>query len=213
MRVFLFLIAAIFALAGCSKTPELHAVGIYEGHGYENANYAKCLKLCERDGKCRASCKRPAWPGKTSMTVPVEIDRRGKSVTLVLVSYDPVKWEVTRKSGTEINQIILGGYKAKKVTVEVNGEPYNEPVRRSDITLVYQAQGERFRSLVKDVPDSLGFERFDSFQGNYQAPEEGFRVSEVQPNNVVLDPDYLRHKIQPIDPDICLLYTSPSPRD
>jgi len=138
------------------------------------------------------------------MSVPVEIDRSRKSIVLVLVSYDPIKWEVTRKFGTEINQIILGGYGANKASVEVNGELYEDVIRRRDIPLVYKEQGDRFRSLVRDVPSSLEFERFDSFHGSYRAPEQGFYIRDVQPNNEALDSDYLRHKIEPINPNIDL---------
>ena len=209
MRVFIILLIAILGLAGCSKTSELpvselHAIGIYEGHAYENAAYSKCLRQCERDRKCRSQCEKPAWPGKTSMVVPVDINRSGKSVTLILGSYDPIKWDITRHSNTKINEIILIGYGANEASVEVNGKIYNDVSRQRDIGAPNKSEGERFRNLVSEMPGRVGFERLDSFQGRYQAPKNGFSISEIQTDNSALNPDYLQDNIQAINPEIDL---------
>jgi len=121
MRVFILSIMAVLGLSACNNsakhsTPELHGIGIYEGHAYEKTIYLKCIKLCEGKRNCLSECNTAFRLSKTSMTVPINLKRPQKSVTLILGSYDTIEWDITRGSNTKIDQILLIGYGANQAT-------------------------------------------------------------------------------------------------
>ena len=209
MRIFIILAVAIFALVGCSKTPELHSrdalelhvIGISKGHGTSNPNYVNCRDLCARDRDCKRKCRKRNPRTIYSMSVPVEIDRPGKSVSLILAADAPIQWQITHQRKTEIDRIILIGYHADKASVKINGKPYHDVARRKEIVAPSEVKGRSFRALVDKMPEELGFEKLSSFQGpaRFGTPEAGFIISDVQTDQQVLEPDYLKYKLRPID--------------
>ena len=76
--------------ADAEEVRELHAVGIYEGHGRVRGQ--------DHGGKAR-----------------VHIDRPGKSVSVVLTAYHKPLWMVTFSAQTTIERVILGGYERQMV--------------------------------------------------------------------------------------------------
>src|SRR5262245_59147413 len=66
------------------KDRELHVVGLYEGYTKSN-------------GQIHGD------------RAQVQVSRPGKKVTLVLVSYKPMTWEVAVNKNTTVEKVILGG--------------------------------------------------------------------------------------------------------
>jgi hypothetical protein len=77
-------------------TPEVHVVGVYEASSDHTA----------------------AFPA----TVNVDLPGRGP-ITLVVSSYEPVKWTVTRTAGTTLTSIIVAGFNAQTVVTVPVGVP------------------------------------------------------------------------------------------
>lgn len=78
-----------------SQLQKVYAVGVYEA---SNANHSFCES------------------GWGDVTVTVSPDLAGSFVTLVLSSYEPVRWNIKNPAGVDINRIILSGYNAQDVT-------------------------------------------------------------------------------------------------
>lgn len=188
-----------------AAAPELHVIGIYEGFDYENKAYAACQDACranndDRDTQreCLAEiCVKPEWPGKTSMSVVVEVDRPGAPMTLVLGAYDPMEWNVTTMPGTVLGDVVLIGYGAKEARVTINGSAKNSVLRMNDVDAPYKPAGDRFRYVADRLPAQYGFERIASFQGGYRAPAEGFRI-DGPINRPEFEPDYLKNQLSPL---------------
>ena len=144
---------------------ELHYVGIYEG-------------ATKTAGRIHGPEAR------------VILDRNGAEVTLVLASYDPVRWMIKQQEGTGLTKIVLAGRGADKSEVLLNGETTTFETK-PDVPYVYETQGENFRDIVDNLPQMMGVERIASFQGKYTAPSDGFLVNSVNKENRNLKPDHL----------------------
>jgi hypothetical protein len=126
-----------FARASAADNPpddalrELHVVGLYEG--------------VERTGN-------ELHGGRAVVTV----DRPGTKVTLALVSYDSITWEVKATPDTTLEKIILGGYykqalKDKPAKAEVIEAWTNEGQREGVSFGGYKVDSARFRGLVHEL--------------------------------------------------------------
>ncbi len=118
-----------------NKDRELHVVGIYEGY-------------TKSDGKIHG--------GKAQVLVK----RPGKQVTLVLVSYDPVTWEVAVNKDTKLEKVILGG--SGKAAVKGLPEKVEvvEAFRGSKTATLpfyaYKIEDAPFRALVEALDGTTG---------------------------------------------------------
>jgi len=176
-RASLTLIVCMFGvLSACGDASEasLHVVGVYEG-----VNGAK-----NEDGRSLAT---------------VNVDLPGETVTLVLTAYDPVEWDVHVTGKTKIEQIFLGGYEAAESAATVNDQPFEAVSKNSAIPYAYEQSGEKFRAIVEHLPKTLGFERVSSFRGDYDAPANGFFLTQTNTPNPRLEPDYLSRYIPSTD--------------
>jgi len=148
---------------------EYHAVGIYEG--YE-----------ETDGQLHGPRAR------------VLVDRPGADVTLMLLSYAPVRWSIETTPGTSIETIQLGGYQPDRSEVQLNGIPFPEVTRRPDLGSVHEPFGSEFRRLIQ-AGDSLGFNGLSSFTSDYTARSDGFILDKVDRADPALRPDALASQV------------------
>ncbi|MEM7661623.1 MAG: hypothetical protein AAF292_05200 [Pseudomonadota bacterium] len=184
--------------AGSSSDRELHVVSVYEGFDQVGADYSACQYECRRapavgPADCLKSCVHPASVPRRDIqaVIPIELDRPGRAVTLVLGAYDPIEWRVSKTRSTRIEQIILIGHRADKSSAFVNEALRGDVVRQRMVQAPYDREGRDFRHIAEALPLGFGFDRIDSFQGSYEAPLYGFAVTGPQPNIAELDPDYL----------------------
>lgn len=168
----LLCLAFLFTCGPAAAEVELHVVGIYEGF--------------EQIGR---SAHGPR--------AKVFLDRPGAEVVLVLSSYAAVKWEVEVSRDTAPPSVVLVQTSGGKRTSEVwvNGARMPEPIRMK-LEMTYRPEGDRFRKLVRQVPEKFGVPRMSSFSGSYTAPEVGFDVSEVRDDPRYAD-DYLKSELNP----------------
>lgn len=151
---------AVAATAGSSLKAddrELHVIGIYQA-GDSTSNHSEGV-------------------------ASVEVNRPGKSVTLLLSSYEPVLWQIHVDAGTIIEKIIATGY-------------YRQRVQGigSDVSLVTQSYDEgtgylyigstidsaEFLSSVPKIHALTGLE-ISSFHGGYsQASSSTFLIDSTQ---------------------------------
>ncbi len=152
---------------------ELHLISVYQGR-------------TRTDGKIHG--------GKAT----VKVDRPGKTVTLVLSSYESITWSITATPETKLAKVILGGYHRqaaaglddKVVLVNAFHEGGQSQQR---LYHAYDVQSSTFRRLVREVNGLTGLE-ISSFQGLNSA-QEPFLIDRV------LD-----------DPRIKLDYPRPTPK-
>ena len=135
------------AKAKDDKDRELHIVGIYEG-------------FTKSDGKLHG--------GKAQLRVI----RPGKQVTLVLVTYSPVTWEVVVNKDTKLEKVILGGYgraaaKGLPEKVEVV-EAFRGSKKPTLPFYAYKTVDSSFPALVDAIDTTMG-RKIASFTGLYRA--------------------------------------------
>lgn len=131
---------------------ELHLVGIYEPHNDRQS-----------DGSVGRG------------QVAVHIDRPGRTVALVLGSYDPVRWAVTASPDTDVARIIIGGHGSAQSEAVLNGDVFDYD--RAELPLTYRAEGIRFQPFHEAAYTLVGLTNADSFNGAYRAPPEGFSIT------------------------------------
>ena len=126
---------------------ELHVVGIYEG-------------FTKSEGKIHG--------GRALVTV----NRPGKQVTLVLVSYDPVTWDVSLGKDTKLEKVILGGsHRAAVKGIPERVEVVEAFRGAKNATLpfyTYKIETPGFRSLVEVIATTTG-RKIANFTGSYRA--------------------------------------------
>ena len=172
-RAILFLALALGVLAQTAPAlaqgakRELHFVGVYEGP------------------------RKGGDPNDVRAIIPVEVDRPGASVVLVLTSYDAVRWRVHASTATKIESITLGGHRTERSEVRLGEEVYEKAVRKPDLPYAYESKGPAFRTIVETLPASFGLERISSFTGKYGAPAAGFTIPKTIAADPRLRPDYL----------------------
>jgi hypothetical protein len=111
-----------------------------------------------------------------SCRIQVEVDRPGKSVVLVLVSYSQVAWDVTVASGTSLDRIVVSGYESSSVNGPERVEVQTSSFRAGDATALsyaYEWPSYNARLLEEQIETSLGLP-VRSFHGCYQA--DSFRI-------------------------------------
>lgn len=165
-----FLVAALFlslTLGQADDKPvakkadndrEVHVVGIYEG-------------FTKSDGKIHGGKAR------------VEVRRPDKSVTLVLVSYTPVTWEITLDPKTRIEKVILGGGGKSAVKGLPEKTEVVEAFRGSKepklAVYAYKVDAPGFRAIVEAI-DGMTKQKVANFAGVYRAdPENPLVIEEV----------------------------------
>ena len=120
MRNYLILITLL--ISGCASvrnifvTPELHAIGIYEGADMEDDGgpwWSKC-----ETGEPSIQCHRKMIKRKQEAggAVIVNVSITGKPLILSFSSYDKTKWMVKAEKNVIIERIILSGYHPQSVT-------------------------------------------------------------------------------------------------
>lgn len=140
------------------KNRELHVVGISEGY-------------TKTDGKLHG--------GKAQVLV----SRPDKTVTLVLVSYSPVTWEVAVGKNTTVEKVILGGSGKAAVKGTLDKVEVVEAFRGSKSAKLpfyaYQVDTPTFPKLVEAI-DDLTNQKIASFMGQYRAEADvAFTVDSV----------------------------------
>jgi hypothetical protein len=141
---------------GARDAQELHLVGIYEGN-VETGNQIH-------------------GPRAT-----VHVDRPGKHVTLVLVTYDPVTWEITPTEGTEVAKVFLGGNRTQAVKGLPAGVAVVETWRQvpaEQLRYANESNSPAYRRLARQAEKLTGL-RVCSFQGAY-CPDAPFKIDRVQ---------------------------------
>ncbi|MGL4319927.1 MAG: hypothetical protein ACRCS3_03620 [Paracoccaceae bacterium] len=144
---------------------EVHAIGVYEG--------------AVRTGDVLHGPE-----------VNITIDRPGMNVTLMLGSYESVRWKLAVLPGTRVTQIFVHGHGAKLSEVWVDN------ARRGDVSLVelpyaYAPEGEGFRAIVDAVQGLTGQVGLTSFSGAYAPGETPFVINGQSAQPPQLQPDYL----------------------
>ncbi len=107
--------------------------------------------------------------------VVINVDRPGRSVALVMGSYDPVRWIVNTSPDTTVTRIIIGGHGAKRSEAVLNGQATSAEIK--NLPIAYEIEGDRFQPFHSAAAKITGVARADSFSGSYTAPKEGFTIS------------------------------------
>lgn len=136
-----------------AKNEELHLVGIYE------------------PGIRREVGGDYVLPG-----VVVRVDRPGKRVSLVLGSYDAVRWLIEPSKGTTISDIHLTGYRATRSEAFVDGKRFAAEIGSTD-AWAYKMESSRFDMFEVAALKMTGAPRVASFHGSYQAPAAGISIT------------------------------------
>lgn len=143
--------------------------------------------------------------------VRVKIENAEEKIILFLGSYEPVTWDIEQKNSNVELDIILHGYNALKAKVLVNGVATNNFNIIYDLSAPFEAKGAYFRELVNFVSEKYSVNGLDGFWGSYEAPSQGFVISNVQAqmSDKSLQQDYLssridRSKIKPAYQELLL---------
>ncbi|MFP6800384.1 MAG: hypothetical protein VCA39_14910 [Pseudomonas sp.] len=107
--------------------------------------------------------------------VKVLIDRPGKSVLLVLTSYDKIAWHVDASSGTQIKGIVVSAYESPSVHTSVA-----TPVFQSKLPYSYEKNSGNFAGLLNGLNQLFDIEQVDAFRGKYALPNS-ILIDELDP--------------------------------
>ena len=107
-----------------SPNAELHAIGVYHGFCSQEDN------TCDKHK-----------PGK----VEVKITKNNRPIVLVLSSYEPEKWYITKNPDVQIEYIILGGYyKQEIVGIESSIPIVNKSYENGGSSYLYLGHGDDY---------------------------------------------------------------------
>jgi hypothetical protein len=121
--------------------------------------------------------------GGESQFAYVTVNRPKQRVTLVLMAYGSVTWEIKAGPDTTIERVILGGYRAQ----QVNGLPAKTPISDAyrgaptpDLPFyLHSIDTPAFRVVAETVPKKWGLP-VSGFVGGYQAdPGRPFVIDKV----------------------------------
>ena len=115
------------------KSAEVHVVSIYDSKAYNL--YAWYTPNCETMTYVKCYEKNTKKPVKEVM---INIAHKKKTITLVLVAYQPINWTIKHDKRTVINKIILGGCCEQHIT-GIAGETResfsHNPYNTSDVSI------------------------------------------------------------------------------
>lgn len=171
----------VFA-AGCTTTPALHVIGVYEGQTPPGVDarpwWAKCN---DEKGEGRPDalaapaieCHQRYAGMRAEKEVALSISDDSRPVVLALTAYEPTYWKVSLKAGVKLTKVILGGYHAQRIS----GLPTETPIETytHDPSPCERCwQGAKYFYSYEKVPHQLkeitGLE-VTSFQGRYRGGE------------------------------------------
>lgn len=99
--------------------------------------------------------------------IKVQVDRPGKSVALILSSYERAYWFIEPTLGTTIAEVFVGGFKESKVF-----SAHSFPVFHSKLSYVTETENINFENMLAFVASTYGRDHFTSFLGAYALPGE-----------------------------------------
>ncbi|MGB3242959.1 MAG: hypothetical protein WBB25_00375 [Sulfitobacter sp.] len=168
-RTIFIALIAIFSIATTATAErELHVVGLYEG-------------LTKTEGRVHGPIAH------------VRVVRPGAKVTLVLLSYDAIRWHVDASPDTEIEAVLLSNHGDRVSEVRLDGSVFEAARIRRDLPRPRATSGPNFRKLVDILTKDEGFTRLDSFSGAYSAPRKPFWIISTFPNDPKLGSDPLEN--------------------
>ena len=104
----------------------------------------------------------------------ITLDRPGKKVTLLVCSYDPIRWTIKTTSGTELKELRSMSYKPSEFVVDGAARPAKPFGWEGDCP--YQADTPQLRSISTSLPRWTGFRRLHGFAGSYTAEKAGYVI-------------------------------------
>ncbi len=162
-----------------SSGTELHAIGIYEAAPPAGQSdkpwWSNCPPGLEQSAMIE--CHRKYAGKHTQHTVTVNISRTSPMV-LALMSYNPVKWNVVKSRGTNIQKVILSGYHGQDITgisshipVDVytyDMSPCTNCTRQSGYFYAYKKNSREYQKAAQKLESLTGLKP-SSFQGIYKS--------------------------------------------
>ncbi|MFC4159382.1 hypothetical protein [Chitinimonas lacunae] len=106
-------------------------------------------------------------PKSSDNRVQVLVDRPGKSVVLVLTSYEKIMWHVTVTPNTKLQAVLFGSYKKSQVTLGGQTKLY-----RVALPYAYEAGNQKFVELLGQLNQWFGVRKVDAFYGAYSLPAQ-----------------------------------------
>jgi hypothetical protein len=106
------------------------------------------------------------------LDVPVRVVRTKEPITLVLCSYESVRWVIQAEEGAKIERVIVGGYYLQEVTgtnapVTYRVYEMRGPAQVESYFFAYQRDHEQYPRMVEAVRALTGKE-ITTFQGRYR---------------------------------------------
>lgn len=163
---------------GCSTTPALHVIGVYEGQTPPSADdrpwWAKCGDNT-KDGRPSApnpsiECHRNYAGTRAEKEVAVHVSDDSRPMVLALTAYDTTVWKVTLKEGVKLTKVILGGYHSQRVSgipLETPIETYTRDPSPCDRCLQGATYFHSYQQPPHQLKEITGLE-VTSFQGRYR---------------------------------------------
>lgn len=160
---------------------EVHVVGVYKGvlpGGKKDTPWwAKC-QGDKSDPSAMQDCHARFAGQRSTGIVNVGVARTGVPVALVLMSYEPVTWQLEVSPITRLNKVILAGYHGQDVAGLPSGvaveartyepSPCSECTRQSGYFYAYRSGSREYEKAIKAIEGITGLGP-TSFQGVYQS--------------------------------------------
>ncbi|WP_227817275.1 hypothetical protein [Nitrogeniibacter aestuarii] len=127
--------------AGLPSSAKVEAVGVYQG--------ARTSGPTSTDGRKMG-------------TVDVHVRQGSKPLILVLSSYEPVHWRISRVPGARLDGVLLSGYHQSQVTGAGSARVLN--IGRS---YAYKRGSSKYTALDREVRSWTGGQGIQVFQGRY----------------------------------------------
>ncbi|CAH0219717.1 hypothetical protein SRABI70_02202 [Pseudomonas sp. Bi70] len=127
--------------------------------------------------------------------VQVLIDRPGKSVLLVLTSYDKIAWHVNASDGTRIKGIVISANELPRIYTEVAA-----PIFQSKLPYSYEKNSGNFAGILKGLHKLFGIEQVDVFRGKYALPNS-ITIDKLDPpqSDLTLQGDQPQAPLKPLE--------------
>jgi hypothetical protein len=98
----------------------------------------------------------------------VEIDQPNSKVSLILTSYDTVRWELTKTQNTNIVGIIVSSQEIPTIIASFDTRAYY--VR--DLSYATDTENINFERVLSKLNFWFGVEKVDAFRGKYSMPKD-----------------------------------------